>query len=145
MDREKQRLEALDKANAIRCGKAQVKRELHDGKRNLIKTLTLPPASIRGAPLREILEAAPQIGKRKAGVILRRARLRFDLRNGVALCWSDHRWAEEHPIEFALWFQQHRRADVIYLAQQRRRGVLKRNLSDYLELEQQLLAMKEKR
>jgi hypothetical protein len=41
MDREKQRLEALDKANAIRCGKAQVKRELHDGKRNLLKTLTL--------------------------------------------------------------------------------------------------------
>jgi hypothetical protein len=70
-------------------------------------------------------------------------RLRFDLRNGVALCWSDHRWAEEHPIEFAAWFQQHRRADVSYLAKQRRQGILKRSLSDYLELEQQLLAMKE--
>jgi hypothetical protein len=70
-------------------------------------------------------------------------RLRFDVRNGVALCWSDHRWAEEHPIEFALWFQQHRRGDVNYLAKQRREGILKRNLSDYLELEQQLLAMKE--
>jgi hypothetical protein len=59
------------------------------------------------------------------------------------LCWSDHRWAEEHPIEFAAWFQQHRRADVSYLAKQRRQGILKRSLSDYLELEQQLLAMKE--
>lgn len=62
-------------------------------------------------------------------------RLRFEPRNGVALCWSDHRWAEEHPIEFAAWFASHRSEDAYYLAEQRKLGTLKRNLNDYLELE----------
>jgi hypothetical protein len=65
-------------------------------------------------------------------------RLRFDLRNGMAVCSVCHRWAEEHPLEFAKWFEAHRPGDVVYLADQRRLGVMKRTLTDYLELEREL-------
>ena len=65
-------------------------------------------------------------------------RLRFDLRNGVSLCWLHHRWAEEHPLEFAEWFEKHRPEDTDYLYAQRQKGILKRDLDDYLKLEEGL-------
>lgn len=63
-------------------------------------------------------------------------RLRFEPRNGTALCWTDHRWAEEMPLEFADWFREHRSEDARWLASENRRGLLKRSLADYLELEE---------
>lgn len=65
-------------------------------------------------------------------------RLRFEPRNGCALCWSDHRWAEEMPLEFADWFRETRPEDASWLSEENQRGLLKRSLNDYLELEESL-------
>lgn len=56
----------------------------------------------------------------------------------MAVCSVCHRWAEEDPLAFADWFWSHRLEDAIWLAEQNRLGLIKRNLSDYLELEAKL-------
>lgn len=68
-------------------------------------------------------------------------RLRFEPRNGCALCWPCHSWAETTPLEFADWFRKVRPADADYLARENRKGPMKRSLTDYLELEQSLQEM----
>jgi hypothetical protein len=70
-------------------------------------------------------------------------RLRFEPRNGVCLCARCHRWTHDNPLMYADWFQSHRAEDADWLFEEGAEGLLKRNLSDYLELEQQLLAMRE--
>lgn len=66
-------------------------------------------------------------------------RLRFEVRNGCALCWLDHRWAEEMPLEFADWFREVRPDDADWLAEEKRKGLMPpRSLTDYLELERRL-------
>ncbi len=65
-------------------------------------------------------------------------RLRFELRNGVSLCYACHRWVHDEPISFAVWFYEHRPEDAEWLAEENRNGLIKRNLQDYLDLETQL-------
>lgn len=65
-------------------------------------------------------------------------RMRFDLRNGCALCWTCHRWAEEMPLEFAAWFTSARPDDVPYLQDLRAMGVIHRDMAAYLSLEAEL-------
>jgi hypothetical protein len=69
-------------------------------------------------------------------------RLRFEVRNGVALHHQCHRWAEQFPLEFAEWFVATRPDDVRFLAEQRRAGLLPpRTLQDYLDLETELTSL----
>jgi hypothetical protein len=70
-------------------------------------------------------------------------RLRFEPRNGVCLCARCHRWTHDNPLSYATWFREHRPDDDAFLQAEALKGLLKRNLHSYLELEQQLLAMKE--
>jgi hypothetical protein len=65
-------------------------------------------------------------------------RLRFEPRNGVALCWPCHNWAETTPLEFADWFYHHRTEDPVFLVTENAKGLIRRNLHDYLELEAEL-------
>lgn len=68
-------------------------------------------------------------------------RLRFEPRNGMALCHQDHRWAEQHPLEFADWFREVRPADYEFLKEERAKGLFgPRTLADYLSLEASLKA-----
>jgi hypothetical protein len=70
-------------------------------------------------------------------------RLRFEPRNGVCLCARCHRYFHDYPVVFARWFMERRPDDDAFLQAETIQGLVKRNLSDYLELEKQLLAMKE--
>lgn len=65
-------------------------------------------------------------------------RLRFEPRNGMAVCMACHRWAEEYPLEFTDWLRAERPEDAAWLAVENRRGLLKRDLADYLALELEL-------
>lgn len=67
-------------------------------------------------------------------------RLRFEPRNGCALCYTCHRWAEEHVLDFADWFREVRPADAKWLQAENRKGILQRNINDYLKLEDDLKA-----
>ena len=65
-------------------------------------------------------------------------RLRWNLLNGVALCHACHRWAEHFPILFTHWFE-HRWPEVAsILAEENRKGTVRRTLDDYLALEASL-------
>lgn len=65
-------------------------------------------------------------------------RLRFEIRNGVALCWTCHRWAEEMPIEFTYWMEEYRPNDLPFLIEERAKGQIKRLMTDWLALEAEL-------
>lgn len=72
-------------------------------------------------------------------------RLRFDLRNGIALCYYCHHiWAEQNaagekrPMSFSDWFKQYRISDAQYLQEENAKGTIHRDLADYLELEEYL-------
>ena len=57
-----QRLRALDKANEVRCSRAQLKRELAAGTIELAQVLTDPPPCAQTAKLRELLLAVSGFG-----------------------------------------------------------------------------------
>lgn len=68
-------------------------------------------------------------------------RLRWELRNGVCFDFSCHMWAEQHPLEFNDWFEEHRPGDKAFLAVERAKGPYgSRTLADYLSLEESLKA-----
>jgi hypothetical protein len=66
-------------------------------------------------------------------------RLRWESRNGVSLCHACHRWAEHFPLEFTDWFRETRPDDAEWLVAENRKGLLRRTLDDYLDLERDLL------
>lgn len=67
--------------------------------------------------------------------------LRFDVRNGVALCWYDHYvFAHQHPLDFAEWFREHRPADYAYVMDPENRKPVKRTIQDYMDLNEELAA-----
>jgi hypothetical protein len=65
-------------------------------------------------------------------------RLRFNVRNGVSMCFQCHVWAESYPIEFTNWFRGDRTEDAAYLSLEHQKGPIRRTLRDYLELENDL-------
>lgn len=67
-------------------------------------------------------------------------RLRFEVRNGMALCYPCHNWAENYTLDFAEWFKEVRPEDARWLQNENQFGLLKRDLHDYLELEASLKA-----
>lgn len=65
-------------------------------------------------------------------------RLRFDIRNGCSFCYRCHLWAESYPIEFTRWFDGDRTDDSAYLRLEFQKPPVRRYLSDYLALENDL-------
>lgn len=68
-----QRLQALERANEIRCYRAQLKRDLAAGRRRLVDVLDDPMCdSMR---VFEVLLAIPKVGRVKANKVFARARM----------------------------------------------------------------------
>lgn len=65
-------------------------------------------------------------------------RLRYEPRNGVSLCAGCHRWVHDDPIAFTHWFEGDRTGDAAFLGLEKAKGLLKRTLSDYIDLEAEL-------
>lgn len=65
-----QRLEALQRANAIRSRRARLKQELRAGQVNVVELILQPPAYLRRARVAEVLSWAPKLGKVKVERLL---------------------------------------------------------------------------
>lgn len=64
--------------------------------------------------------------------------VRFDVRNGVALCYRHHiHWAHKDVLEFHAWIVSHRPEDVAYV-EQKRKEIVQRSVHDLQELYQEL-------
>lgn len=70
-----QRMEALQKANAIRSRRAQLKKELKSGDRDIIDVLTSPPEYLLTAKVIDLLLVVPKFGRVKATRVLTRCRI----------------------------------------------------------------------
>lgn len=66
-----QKMAALDMANAIRIGRAQVRREIESGEQDLVELILDPPECVVGAKIGTILKWAPRMGASKATRMLR--------------------------------------------------------------------------
>ena len=73
----------------------------------------------------------------------RNHRLRFEPRNGVALChWCHRYWAHHSAIEFTDWFRDYRSEDAEYLAEENRKGLVNLTTDYYRDWEAHLLSMR---
>jgi hypothetical protein len=70
-----QRMEALQRANEIRVKRAQLKRELKEGKARIEEILRHPPSYVETAKVFDILTAVPKFGKVKAARLLNQCRI----------------------------------------------------------------------
>jgi guanylate kinase len=70
-----QRLHALARANQVRYQRAQLKRELAAGARQLAPLLANPPAYAQTATVRDLMLAVPGIGPARANRALVRCRI----------------------------------------------------------------------
>lgn len=71
----KQRMDALQKANIIRCWRAQLKRDLKAGRVSIHRLLLEPPEMLETAKVFDMLVATPKYGRVKANKILQRCRI----------------------------------------------------------------------
>src|SRR5579884_2773724 len=70
-----QRMEALERANAIRMKRAQLKRDLKAGKRSIHSLLLDPPEYVETAKVFDMLLAVPKYGRVKVNKILVHCRI----------------------------------------------------------------------
>ena len=70
-----QRLDALDKANAIRTRRAKLKRDLKAGRVSVTTLLSAPPEYLETAKVFDILLAVPKLGRVKVNTALNRCRI----------------------------------------------------------------------
>lgn len=70
-----QRMDALDKANAIRKRRAQLKRDLKAGRVSLRVLLADPPEWLESAKVIDLLMATPKYGRIKANTVMRRCQI----------------------------------------------------------------------
>lgn len=70
-----QRMDALQRANAIRTQRAQLKRDLKAGRRNIHKLLLDPPEWLATAKVFDMLLAVPKYGRVKVNKILGQCRI----------------------------------------------------------------------
>ena len=70
-----QRMEALKRANDIRVRRAQLKRDLKDGRVRVELILTDPPDYVETAKVFDILMAVPKFGRVKAARFLNLCRI----------------------------------------------------------------------
>lgn len=70
-----QRMEALRKANEIRTQRANLKKELKSGERDIVQVLTNPPEFLLTAKVLDLLLVVPKFGRVKATRVLTRCRI----------------------------------------------------------------------
>src|SRR4051812_31366353 len=70
-----QRMEALKRANHIRVRRAQLKKDLKDGKAQIEAVLTNPPEWVSTAKVFDMLMAVPKFGRVKAARLLNQCRI----------------------------------------------------------------------
>ena len=70
-----QRMEALKRANDIRVRRAQLKRELKDGRVSIEAVLRQPPEYVETAKVLDMLMAVPKFGRVKAARLLNQCRI----------------------------------------------------------------------
>ena len=70
-----QRMEALKRANEIRVQRAQLKRDLKDGKVRIDEILEAPPDYVSTAKVFDMLVAVPKFGRVKATRFLNQCRI----------------------------------------------------------------------
>ena len=68
-------MEALQRANDIRVKRAQLKRDLKNGKADVEEILAEPPDYVATAKVFDILMAVPKFGRVKAARFLNQARI----------------------------------------------------------------------
>jgi S13-like protein len=70
-----QRMEALKRANDIRVRRAQLKKDLKDGRVRIETILNAPPDYVETAKVFDILMAVPKFGRVKAARFLNQCRI----------------------------------------------------------------------
>lgn len=70
-----QRMEALKRANDIRVRRAQLKKDLKDGRADIEAILTDPPECVSTAKVFDMLLAVPKFGRVKAARFLNQCRI----------------------------------------------------------------------
>ena len=70
-----QRMEALKRANDIRVRRAQLKKDLKDGRVQIEEILLSPPDWVETAKVFDMLMAVPKLGRVKAGRFLNQCRI----------------------------------------------------------------------
>ncbi len=70
-----QRMEALKRANDIRVRRAQLKKDLKDGRVSIEKILNDPPEYVETAKVFDMLMAVPKLGRVKAARFLNQCRI----------------------------------------------------------------------
>ncbi len=70
-----QRMEALKRANDIRVRRAQLKKDLKDGRADIEVILTNPPEYVSTAKVFDMLLAVPKFGRVKAARFLNQCRI----------------------------------------------------------------------
>jgi hypothetical protein len=70
-----QRLDALDRANAVRTERAKLKRELKAGRATIDRLLNDPPPFVETAKVFDMLLAVPKYGRVKVNKILTQCRI----------------------------------------------------------------------
>jgi hypothetical protein len=68
-------MEALQKANAIRSQRAQLKKELKSGELEIVAVLQAPPEFLKTAKVMDLLLVVPKFGRVKAARVLTRCRI----------------------------------------------------------------------
>ncbi len=68
-------MEALQKANAIRSQRAQLKKELKSGELEIVAVLKDPPEFLKTAKVMDLLLVVPKFGRVKAARVLTRCRI----------------------------------------------------------------------
>jgi hypothetical protein len=68
-------MEALKRANDIRVRRAQLKKDLKDGRVQIEAVLAAPPAYVETAKVFDILMAVPKFGRVKAAKLLNQCRI----------------------------------------------------------------------
>ena len=70
-----QRMEALKRANDIRVRRAQLKKDLKDGRVQIEEVLVSPPEYVSTAKVFDMLMAVPKFGRVKAAKLLNQCRI----------------------------------------------------------------------
>jgi hypothetical protein len=72
---QKQRMDALRRANDIRSERARLKERLRNGEAAILDVLADPPVCVHTAKVMDLLLAVPKYGRVKAGRVLERCRI----------------------------------------------------------------------